>query len=148
MAGSNLIYGMGMMEMGMTMSYEMLLCDAEFARMSRRLTYGIPVNKETLALDVIKEIGPASNYLAHKHTRQFMRQELSTTQFIDRTQRESWERKGAKTMTEAAHEKALDILENYHPEPLPDEVKKKIHDIVMEGEEEAEELAKFKESKR
>ncbi len=144
MAGSNLIYGMGMMEMGMTMSYEMLLCDAEFARMSRRLTYGIPVNKETLALDVIKEIGPASNYLAHKPTRQ----KLSTTQFIDRTQRGSWERKGAKTMTEAAHEKALDILENYHPEPLPDEVKKKIHDIVMEGEEEAEELAKFKESKR
>lgn len=148
MAGSNLIYGMGMMEMGMTMSYEQLLCDAEFSRMSRRLTYGIPVNKETLAVDVIKEIGPANNYLAHKHTRQFMRQELSTTQFIDRTQRETWEKKGSMTMTEATRSKAIDILENYHPEPLPEDVRKKIHDIVVEGEEEAEELAKFEKSKK
>ena len=147
MAGSNLVYGMGMMEMGMTMSYEMLLCDAEFSRMSRRLEYGIPVNKETLALDVIKEIGPASNSLAHKHTRKFMRKELSTTQFINRTQRETWERKGAKTMDQAAHEKALEILENYHPEPLPEDVRKRIHDIVVEGEEEANELEKFKKSK-
>ena len=28
LTGSNVIYGMGMMEMGMTMSYEQLLCDA------------------------------------------------------------------------------------------------------------------------
>ena len=79
MAGSNLIYGMGMMEMGMTMSYEQLLCDAEIARMSRRLEYGIPVNKDTLALDVIKEVGPANNYLATRHTLKYMRKELSTT---------------------------------------------------------------------
>lgn len=148
MAGSNLVYGMGMMEMGMTMSYEQLLCDAEISRMSRRLEYGIPVNKDTLALDVIKEIGPANNYLAHKHTRTWMRKELSTTKYIDRTQRETWEKKGAMTMTEAAHAKAIDILENYRPEPLPEEIQRGIHRIVVEGEEEAEEMAKFKAKQR
>ena len=148
MAGSNLIYGMGMMEMGMTMSYEQLLCDAEIARMSKRLIYGIPVNKDTLALDVIKEVGPANNYLATRHTLKYMRKELSTTQFIDRTQRETWEKKGAMTMTEAAHAKAIDILENYHPEPLPENIQRAIHNIVEEGEREAEELAKFKASQR
>ena len=100
-----------MMEMGMTMSYEQLLCDAEIARMSRRLEYGIPVNKDTLALDVIKEVGPANNYLATRHTLKYMRKELSTTKYIDRTQRETWEKKGSMTMTEAAHAKAIDILE-------------------------------------
>ena len=100
-----------------------------------------------MAVDVIKAVGPANNYLAHKHTRKYMRQELSTTQYIDRTQRETWEKKGAMTMTEATRAKAIDILENYKPEPLPEDVKKRIHDIVVEGEEEAEELAKFEAKK-
>lgn len=148
LTGSNVIYGMGMMEMGMTMSYEQLLADAEIVRMTRRILQGIPVNQDTMALDVIKAVGPANNYLAQKHTRKYMRQELSTTQFIDRTQRETWEKKGAMTMTEATRAKAIDILENYEVTPLPDDVKKRIHDIVVEGEEEAEELAKFEAKKR
>ena len=148
LTGSNVIYGMGMMEMGMTMSYEQLLTDAEIVRMTRRILQGIPVDKDTMALDVIKAVGPASNYLAQKHTRKYMRQELSTTQFIDRTQRESWMKKGGMTMTEATKAKAIDILENYEAAPLPDDVKKRIHDIVVEGEEEAEELARFQAKKK
>ena len=116
LTGSNVIYGMGMMEMGMTMSYEQLLTDAEIVRMTRRILQGIPVNKDTMAVDVIKAVGPANNYLAQKHTR-------------------------------ATRAKAIDILENYKPEPLPEDVKKRIHDIVVEGEEEAEELAKFEAKK-
>ena len=118
-----------------------------FERMTRRILQGIPVNEDTMALDVIKAVGPANNYLAQKHTRKYMRKELSTTQYIDRTQRETWEKKGAMTMTEATRAKAIDILENYKPEPLPEDVKKRIHDIVVEGEEEAEELAKFEAKK-
>ena len=68
LTGSNVIYGMGMMEMGMTMSYEQLLTDAEIVRMTRRILQGIPVNPDTMALDVIKAVGPANNYLAQKHT--------------------------------------------------------------------------------
>ena len=147
LTGSNVIYGMGMMEMGMTMSYEQLLTDAEIVRMTRILQ-GIPVNPDTMALDVIKAVGPANNYLAQKHTRKYMRQELSTTQYIDRTQRETWEKKGGMTMTEATKAKAIDILENYEVTPLPDDVKKRIHDIVVEGEEEAEELARFQAKKK
>ena len=148
LTGSNVIYGMGMMEMGMTMSYEQLLTDAEIVRMTRRILQGIPVNPDTMALDVIKAVGPANNYLAQKHTRKYMRQELSTTQYIDRTQRETWEKKGGMTMTEATKAKAIDILENYEVTPLPDDVKKRIHDIVVEGEEEAEELARFQAKKK
>ena len=47
----------------------------------------------------------------------------------------------------AGYEKARNILENYEVTPLPEDVKKRIHDIVVEGEEEAEELAKFKAKK-
>jgi trimethylamine--corrinoid protein Co-methyltransferase len=76
-----------------------------------------------------------------------MRQELSTTELINRKMRESWEKSGSKDMFEVAREKAINILENYEVEPLPEDVKKKIHDIVVEGEEEAIEMEKAKNKK-
>lgn len=132
----------------MTMSYEQLLMDQEFVKMTRRILQGIPVNKDTLALDVIKAVGPAGNYLAQKHTMKYMRSELSTTNLINRRMRENWEKHGSKTMDQVANEQAVEILENYKVKPLPDDVRKKIHDIVVEGEEEAEELAAFQRKKK
>lgn len=134
-----MIYGMGMLEMGMTMSYEQLLIDQEIVRMIRRVLQGIAVNKDTIALDVIKKVGPAGNYLAEKHTRQYMRQELSTTQLINRKMRDHWERSGAKDIAAVAREEAVKILETYRPTPLPDDVRSKIRAIVEEGEAEAAE---------
>jgi trimethylamine---corrinoid protein Co-methyltransferase len=125
---------MGMLEMGMTMSYEQLLIDEEIVRMIRRVLQGITVNKDTIALDVIKKVGPAGNYLGESHTRKYMRQELSTTTLINRKMRENWEKNGSKDIAEVAREKAIEILENYKPTPLPEDVKKKIHDIVLDGE--------------
>ena len=135
--GSNVIYGMGMLEMGMTMSYEQLLIDEEYVRMTRRILQGIPVNKETIALDVIKSVGPAGNYLSQRHTLKYMRQELSTTTLINRKMREKWESAGAKDLVQVAREKAHHILETYKPTPLPGDVRKRIREIVEEGETEA-----------
>ena len=133
--------------MGLTMSYEQLLIDQEIVHMTRRILHGIAVNEDTMALDVIKAVGPAGNYLAQKHTLKYMRTESSQAQLINRKMRDSWEKEGSREMPEVAREKAIEILENYEVSPLPDDVKKKIHDIVEEGEAEAEELAKFKKSK-
>lgn len=144
--GSNVIYGMGMLEMGMTMSYESLLIDQEIVKMIRRVLQGIAVNKETIALDVIKKVGPAGNYLSERHTLKHMRTELSTTNLINRRMRDNWESAGAKDMAQVANEQAREILENYKVDPLPPDVAKRIHDLVVEGEAEANELAAFKKS--
>lgn len=147
LTGSNVIYGMGMLEMGMTMSYEQLLIDQEIVKMTRRILRGIPVNKETIALDVIKSVGPAGSYLSQRHTLKYMRQESSTTQLINRRMRENWEKNGSKDIAAVAREKAIEILENYEVEPLPEDVRKKIRDIVEEGEAEIKELAAFNEKR-
>lgn len=130
----------------MTMSYESLLIDQEIVRMIRRVLQGIVVNKETIALDVIKKVGPNGNYLGERHTLKHMRSELSTTTLINRKMRENWEKAGAKDMAQVANEQAREILETYKATPLPNHVAKRIHDLVVEGEAEANELAKFKAS--
>ena len=116
--------------------------------MIRRILRGITVNNDTIALDVIQKVGPAGNYLAERHTLKYIRQELSTTDLINRRMRDHWEASGAKDIAQTAREKAIDILENYKPVPLPEDVAKRIHSIVEEGEVEAAELEKFHSSKK
>jgi trimethylamine--corrinoid protein Co-methyltransferase len=136
LTGSNIIYGMGMLEMGMTMSYEQLLIDQEIVRMIRRILGGIAVNKETIALDVIKKVGASGNYLAELHTLKNMRKESSQAKLIDRKMRSGWEKDGSKDMAERAREEARSILENYKPLPLPEDAAQKIRSIIEEAEDE------------
>ena len=134
-----MIYGMGMLEMGMTMSYEQLLIDAEIARMIRRVLQGIAVNDETLAVEVIKAAGPAGTYLNQRHTMKHMRKESSTTKLIDRQMYEGWEKSGRKDMSERAREEARKILETHTVEPLPEGTAKEIRNIIEEARAEMEE---------
>ena len=133
MAGANLIYGLGMIEMGMTIDYGQMVMDNEFARMIKYLVQGIPVNDETLAVDVIKEIGVGKDFLSHGSTYQHMRTQ-SQPKLIDRRMREDWQAAGATDIYQRALEEARYILENHKPDPLPDDVLAAIRSIVEEAE--------------
>ena len=135
LAGANMIYGLGMLESGITFDYGQLVLDCEFARMINFTVHGIPVSDETLAVDVIKEMGPGKDFLMHPHTFKGMRSQ-STPDMIDRRMRASWEAKGATTAYERAVEKARWILANHTPDPLPEEVLAGIRKIVVDTEKE------------
>lgn len=136
LAGSNIIYGMGMIDMGMTMSYEQILIDADIVKKIKRISQGVVVDEESLALDVIEAVGPAGNYLAQRHTLKHMKKELSVGGLMDRRMRQAWESDGAKDMAKRANETALEILNNHVPEPLALETSAKIREIIIEAESE------------
>ncbi len=135
MAGANLIYGLGMIEMGMTIDYGQLVLDNEFAKMIKFLLNGIPVNDETLAVDVIREVGIGKDFLSHDHTYNHM-QSQSQPVLIDRNMREDWEASGSTDIHRRALDKAKHILETHKPDPLPDDVLATLRSIVEEAEEE------------
>ena len=56
LAGANLIYGMGMLEMGQVLSFSQMVMDNEFAAMIKRSIRGIEVNDELMAVDLIKQV--------------------------------------------------------------------------------------------
>jgi trimethylamine--corrinoid protein Co-methyltransferase len=133
LAGANLIYGLGMIEMGMTIDYGQMVMDNEFARMIKYLVQGIPVNDETLAVDVIKEIGVGKDFLSHASTYKHMRTQ-SQPKLIDRRMREDWQAAGGTDIYQRALEEAKYILENHKPDPLPDTVLSAMRSIVEEAE--------------
>ena len=135
LAGANLIYGLGMIEMGMTIDFGQLVMDNEFARMIKFVLQGIPVNSEMLAVDAIREIGIGNNFLSHTSTLKHMKSQ-SQPQLIDRRARERWTASGSKDIYQRAVEEARHILETHKPDPLPDDVLATIRGIVDEAEEE------------
>lgn len=135
LAGANLIYGPGMLESGITFDFAQLVLDNEFARMIKHTIKGFRVDKEALAVDVIKEIGPAKDFLTHRHTLRHMRTQ-SQPELIDRKGIEDWKAAGGTDIYQKAAEKAKNILESHKPEPLPNDVSTNIRAIIAETEDE------------
>jgi trimethylamine--corrinoid protein Co-methyltransferase len=126
LAGSNFIHdAAGLMEFAMTVCYEKYVIDNEILGMVMRAVEGIRVDEETLAYDLIKEVGPGGNFVTARHTRQFMRKEHYQPILSDRTYRETWEERGAKTTWEKASDMVRTILEN-RKSLLPDDVRSRI----------------------
>jgi len=135
LAGANLIYGPGMLESGITFDFAQLVLDNEFARMIKHTVGGFGIDKESLAVDVIKEIGPAKNFLMHPHTLRHMRTQ-SQPELIDRKGIEDWKAAGGTDIYRRAAEKAKHILEHHIPEPIGNDVGAKIRSIIVETEDE------------
>ena len=94
---------------------------------------GVPVNDETLAVDVIHEIGVGKDFLSHENTYKHMRSQ-SQPKLIDRRTREDWEASGKTDMYQRAMEEVRYILKNHQPDPLPDDVLVTMRSIVEEAE--------------
>lgn len=135
LAGANVIYGLGMLEMGITFDLAQLVLDHEIAAMILHSLNGIAVNDETLSVDVIREMGIGKDYMSHESTFKYMKSQ-SQAQIIDRRMREDWETAGNKDAYERAHNKMIEILETYEPPPLPANVLGTIRSIVDEAEKE------------
>lgn len=133
LAGANLIYGAGMLDLGITFDYAIMVMENEMVSMIKRSVQGISVSDETLAVDVIKEVGTAGNFITHDHTFENMKTQ-SRSRLIDRRMRTGWEELGSTDITERAYAKAIEILENYKPDPLPEEVAARLRSIVEEAE--------------
>ncbi len=135
LAGANVIYGLGMLEMGITFDLAQLVLDHEIAGMVLHSLDGIVVNDETLSVDAIRELGIGKDYMSHENTYKHMKSQ-SQVQIIDRRMREDWEIAGSKDAYKRAHDRMLEILETYQPPPLPANVLNTIQSIVEEAEKE------------
>jgi trimethylamine--corrinoid protein Co-methyltransferase len=130
LSGGNIIFGSGVLEQGLTMDYAKLIMDAEMIRMIQIALGGIAVNDETLAMDVIHEVGPGGTYITHEHNLRTMRSQSHASLF-DRHSRDDWmEATQGKSVRERAYAKAIDILENHKPYPLPGNASETMKEIV------------------
>ena len=132
LAGAQLAHDVGYLDSGMTNSIEQVVICDELIAYTKHFMRGLEINSETLALDLIDQIGPDGDFLGSGHTRKHYKEDWYPALF-DRHNYEAWEKAGAKTLRQRARDKALDILENHKPEPLPEDVVKELNQIIEEA---------------
>jgi trimethylamine--corrinoid protein Co-methyltransferase len=105
--------GLGLVESCMLLYPEAVVLDADVYHRVRNEAAGLDTSSEALALDVIKEVGPRGHFLAHRHTRTYLRQR----QFSQLTSQPG---PGGtiRDPVEVARETVESILANHHPQPL------------------------------
>jgi len=119
LAGMTLNQSLGTLAFGLYGSPEMaVICD-ELVHMIKRVLAGISVTDETLALDVIREVGHGGNFLQHGHTVRHFRQEMFFPTLFERQTIDEWVNSGAKMSHEVAHERVEEILAKAGPVTLP-----------------------------
>lgn len=133
LSGANLIFGMGMLESGVTFSHTQLVIDNEIANMCKRVVRGIEVSDATLAVDLIRTLGGGQsvNYLTEMHTMEHMQSEQSRAWVFDRRMRENWELEiNSRDAAQQAELIARDILNTHKPEPMDPVVLRELRRIV------------------
>jgi trimethylamine--corrinoid protein Co-methyltransferase len=132
LAGAQMAHDVGYLEGGMTNSIEQIVICDELIAYTKHFMRKLVINAETLALDLIDEIGPDGDYLSAEHTLQHFRQDWYPKLF-DRRNYDDWKNAGGKTLRQRANEKALKILSSHKPEPLPDDVQARLDAIVEQA---------------
>ncbi len=132
LSGINMISGPGMLDFESCFSLEKLVIDAEIVGMAKRLVAGMAERETPLALEIIRQVGHAGNFLSTRHTRRWFREELFIpSPVVDRDFRHQWEDKGCLDVTERAHQRVEEIIAAYEPSPLPDEVTRELEAITL-----------------
>lgn len=134
LSGANLNFFSGFLETAMSGSLEVLYFANDVVDYLNRIIGGIEVNEETLALDVIDEVGPGGNFLGEEHTLDHY-QDNWVPGTLARLNWDSFITGGSKDYKTRVNEKINKILSRGVRNPLPEETLKKLDIIMKEAQE-------------
>lgn len=132
--GANLVHDVGYLEGGKTGSLTFLAMCNDFMDAARYIGRGTRIDEETLAVDVIDEVGPGGNYVAHPHTFEHFRQEIWAPKQFNRYNWDTWKEQGSKTVEDNAEELARQIVTSHSPEQLDEKIRLGMSEIIAETE--------------
>ncbi len=135
LTGGDLTHDVGYTESAMTGSVFQLAAMDEAIGYSRRITRGIEVNDDTLAVDVIHNVGPNGHYLREQHTRRHFKTEFWYPKLHDRHNFEEWDAMGRMTMKDRTVARVQDILATHQPSSIKPETQAVIDQVLAEAEE-------------
>ncbi|MCF7792255.1 MAG: trimethylamine methyltransferase family protein [Victivallales bacterium] len=118
LSGGNLIHDVGYIASGLIGSLDMVtMCD-EIIAMTKRIMRGIEVDKEHLAVETIRRVGPKGSFIADKHTMRHFKDQQWYPELMDRKNYDKWAAAGKKSCGQRINEKVKRILKEHKPEPL------------------------------
>jgi len=126
LAGADLFNTGGLLGSLMAFDFSKAVIDNEISLMLKRLARGIELTDDTLALDLIKKIGPGGSYMDSDHTLQYMKKTALFPKIATREMRDTWIASGRKDTASRSLELAVSILKKENPAVFSEELDRKI----------------------
>ena len=126
--GADIIYGVGAVDAGSSISFAQMVMDDEFIAGLRCLMQGIPMHDLDEEVALIKANTPRGNFLKAEHTRRTCRRHWRPG-ILSRDSYETWQARG-ETVEQACRRIARELLTQHRPPPLPAEVEAEMERIV------------------
>jgi len=139
LTGGDLCHDVGYTEGGLTGSIHQTVMMDEAIGYSRRISRGIEVNEDTLAVSVINDVGPDGHYLREGHTRRHFRTEFWYPTLCDRHNFEEWDMMGRLTMRDRVIDKTREILSSHEPVPVKATTEQVIKQVLAAAEDRVKE---------
>jgi trimethylamine--corrinoid protein Co-methyltransferase len=112
----------GILSSYLAFSYDKLVLDDEMCGMVRRLHQGLVVEPETLAYDIIANVGPGGNYLMEMHTVKRCRKEFWKPELCDRAGLEAWTQGGQPDAVDRARARWHRLVAEHEDPPLDETI--------------------------
>jgi trimethylamine--corrinoid protein Co-methyltransferase len=129
--GANLIHDVGYLDCAMTGSLELVaFCNEVIGWLNYHLR-DLDVSPESLALDLIHEVGPDNYFLDTSHTLEHVREDWMPTLF-DRFDYRQWSESEKTTLDMRANQYVKDLLASLEPRSLSPALDQKLLEIVNE----------------
>ncbi len=123
--GSGLVHDCSSwMDHGSLVSPEFMILANEIVDAIQHFMRGVPVTKETMAIDLIDKVGPGGHYLQEDHTMDHFR-DIRYSGLFERMVYDQWQNAGAMRFDDRLQQITLDKMK-HHPEPLPEDVIKEL----------------------
>jgi trimethylamine--corrinoid protein Co-methyltransferase len=136
LSGGNLHIFQGGSSFELTYNPLLSILDDDIAGWIGRFLQGIEVNNETMAVDLINEVGPIpGNYLNKEHTRKWWRKEQFMPKAADREIYQVWMKSGKKDALALAKERMEEILATHKPTPLTPAQEQAVENMLKEARE-------------
>ncbi|MBU8920617.1 MAG: trimethylamine methyltransferase family protein [Bacteroidales bacterium] len=133
MSGVNNISGPGMLDFESCQSLEKLVLDNEICGMAHRLTAGIELRDDPVALPLIAAGIEKKEFLSLPHTKKWFKKEVYMPgDVIERGSLEQWRADGKKTAFDRASDQVDKLLKTHEVEQLDPEITKYITGLMVE----------------
>lgn len=132
------MHAIGWLEGGLTVSYEKFIIDVENLAMFQHFLEGFQINEETLALDMIAEVGPGGHHFGTPHTQARFSTEHYQPFLSDRLNYDTWAEAGKLDAAQRANLIWKELLKQYQQPPLDPGIKEALEDYTRRRERELE----------
>ena len=134
LSGANVIVLHGGVTAELAYNPVLSIIDDDVANIIGRTIEGFEVNDETMALELIEQVGPVpGTYLNKTHTRVNWKKEYFVPEVADRLSYSEWLKQGRKSTIDRAKERMAEILAAHKPDPITPEQDRDIDRILEDA---------------